>query len=35
VPGHQPDDEDKISKYLKEISETVENLPANARLKEI
>ena len=35
VPGHRPDDEDKISTYLKEISESVQNLPANARLKEI
>jgi membrane protein len=33
--GYQPDDEEKIPKYLKEISETVEKMPANARLKEI
>ena len=29
------DDEDKISAYLKEISATVEKLPANARLRDI
>jgi len=35
VPDYQSDDAEKISKYLKDISETIEKSPANVRLKEI
>jgi hypothetical protein len=35
VPDSQSDEEEKISKYLKEISDTIEKSPANVRLKEI
>jgi membrane protein len=35
IPDNQSDEAEKISKYLKEISETAEGSPANVRLKEI
>jgi len=35
IPENQSDEGEKISKYLKEISESIEKLPANVRLKEI
>jgi membrane protein len=35
IPDNQSDEAEKISKYLKEISETAERSPANVRLKEI
>jgi membrane protein len=35
IPDCQTDDSEKISKYLKDISETIEKSPANVRLKEI
>ena len=35
VPEHPPDSEDDISRYLKEISQAVEKLPANVRLKDL
>jgi membrane protein len=35
IPDHQSDEAEKISKYLKDISETIEKSPANVRLKEI
>jgi membrane protein len=35
IPDDQSDEAEKISKYLKDISETVEKSPANVRLKEI
>jgi hypothetical protein len=35
VPDYQSEENDKISKYLQEISETVEKSPSNVRLKEI
>jgi len=35
IPDYQSDDTEKISKYLKDISETIEKSPANVRLKEI
>jgi membrane protein len=35
IPDDQSEEAEKISKYLKDISETVEKSPANVRLKEI
>jgi len=35
IPDYQSDEAEKLSKYLKDISETVEKSPANVRLKEI
>ena len=35
IPDDQSDEAKKISKYLKDISETIEKSPANVRLKEI
>jgi hypothetical protein len=35
IPDYQSDDADKISKYLKDIAETIEKSPGNVRLKEI
>ena len=35
VPDDQSDEAEKLLKYLKDISETVEKSPANVRLKEI
>jgi len=35
IPDYQSDETEKISKYLKDISETIEKSPANFRLKEI
>jgi len=35
IPDHQPDEGEKISKYLRDISEAMETSPANVRLKEI
>ena len=35
IPDYQSDDADKISKCLKDISETIEKSPGNVRLKEI
>jgi membrane protein len=35
IPDYQSDEAEKISKYLKDISETIEKAPANVRLKEI
>jgi membrane protein len=35
IPDYQSDEAEKISKYLKDISETIEKSPANVRLKEI
>ena len=35
IPDNPSDEAEKISKYLKEISETAERSPANVRLKEI
>jgi membrane protein len=35
IPDDKSDEAEKISKYLKEISETIEKSPANVRLKEI
>ena len=35
IPDYQSDETEKILKYLKEISDTVEKSPANVRLKEI
>ena len=35
IPDNQSDEAEKISKYLKDISETIEKSPANIRLKEI
>ena len=35
IPDYQSDETERISKYLKDISETVEKSPANVRLKEI
>ena len=35
IPDNQSDEAEKISKYLKDISETIEKSPANVRLKEI
>jgi len=35
IPENQLDEGERISKYLKEISETIEKLPANVRLMEI
>jgi len=35
IPDYQSDETEKISKYLKDISETIEKSPANVRLKEI
>ncbi|MGZ3590746.1 MAG: YhjD/YihY/BrkB family envelope integrity protein [Thermodesulfobacteriota bacterium] len=35
IPDYQSEETDKISKYLQEISETVEKSPSNVRLKEI
>jgi len=35
IPDHQSDEAEKISKHLKDISETMEKSPANVRLKEL
>jgi membrane protein len=35
IPDYQSDEAEKISKYLKDISDTIEKSPANVRLKEI
>jgi len=35
IPENQSDEGEKISEYLKEISESIEKLPANIRLREI
>jgi membrane protein len=35
LPDYQSDETERISKYLKDISETVEKSPSNVRLKEI
>jgi membrane protein len=35
IPDYQSEEADKISKYLQQISETVEKSPSNVRLKEI
>jgi membrane protein len=35
IPDDQSEEAEKISKYLKDISETIEKSPANVRLKEI
>jgi hypothetical protein len=35
IPDYQSDEAEKILKYLKDISETIEKSPANVRLKEI
>jgi len=35
IPDYQSEEGEKITKYLKDISETVEKSPANVRLKEI
>jgi membrane protein len=35
IPDYQSEEAEKISKYLKDISETIEKSPANVRLKEI
>ncbi len=35
IPDNQSDEAEKISKYLKDISESIEKLPSNVRLKEI
>jgi len=35
IPDNQSDEAEKISKYLKDISETIEKSPANVKLKEI
>ncbi len=35
IPDYQSDESDKISRYLKDISETIEKSPANVRVKEI
>jgi membrane protein len=35
IPDYQSDEAEKISKYLKDISETIDKSPANVRLKEI
>jgi membrane protein len=35
IPDYQSDEVGKISKYLKDISETIEKSPANVRIKEI
>jgi membrane protein len=35
IPDYQSDEAEKISKYLKDISETIEKSPANIRIKEI
>ncbi len=35
IPDYQSDEAEKISKYLKDISETMEKSPANVRVKEI
>jgi len=35
IPDYQSDEAERISKYLKDISETIEKSPANVRLKEI
>jgi len=34
-PENQSDEGERISKYLKEISEAIEKLPANVRLRKI
>lgn len=35
IPDYQSEEADKISKYLEEISETIEKSPSNVRLREI
>jgi hypothetical protein len=35
IPDHQSDEAEKISRYFKDISETIEKSSANVRLKEI
>ena len=35
IPDYQSDESEKISRYLKDISETIEKSPANVRLKEL
>ena len=35
IPDYQSEEADKISKYLKDISETIEKSPSNVKLKEI
>ncbi len=35
IPDHQSDEAEKISKYLKDLSEVLEKSPSNVRLKEI
>jgi membrane protein len=35
IPDYQSDEAEKISKYLKDISETIEKSPGNIRIKEI
>jgi membrane protein len=35
IPDYQSDDSEKISNYLKDISQAIEKSPANVRLKEI
>jgi membrane protein len=35
IPDYQSDESEKISRYLKDISETIEKSPANVRVKEI
>jgi membrane protein len=35
IPDYQSDESEKISRYLKDISETIEKSPANVRLREI
>ena len=35
IPDYQSEEADKISKYLKDISETIEKSPSNVRLREI
>jgi membrane protein len=35
IPDYQSEEAEKITKYLKDISETIEKSPGNVRLKEI
>ncbi len=35
IPDYRSDDSEKIARYLKDISETIEKSPGNVRLKEI
>jgi hypothetical protein len=35
IPDYQSEEAEKLSKYLKDLSETTEKSPANVKLKEI